>query len=104
MSVMMDSSPSKMNVQPNLPSAAGVKRPAPTLLPAFEPFSSSPALPRPLKRQARSSPSEHEEAVQKYPTPIPTSTTGIISSSPPQAHARPSLHRVHSSVSERAPL
>jgi hypothetical protein len=104
MSVMMDSSPSKMNVQPNLPSAAGVKRPAPTLLPAFEPFSSSPALPRPSKRQARSSPSEHEEAIQKYPTPIPTSTTGIISSSPPRAHARPSLHRVHSSVSERAPL
>jgi hypothetical protein len=99
----MDSSPSKMNLQPALPTS-GVKRPAPTLLPAFEPFSSSPALPRPSKRQARSSPSERREAIQKYPTPIPTSTTGIISSSPPQIHARSSHHRAQSSASERAPL
>jgi hypothetical protein len=93
-----------MNVQPSLPSTAGVKRSAPQLLPAFEPFSSSPSLPRPSKRQARQSPSEREAAYQKYPTPIPTSTTGIISSSPPQIRARPGLHRTQSSVSERAPL
>ena len=102
---MMDSSPSKRNIQPTLPPpVAGVKRPAPTLLPAFEPLSSSPGLPRPSKKRTRSSPSEREAAYQKYPTPIPTSTTGILSSSPPQIHARPGLHRAQSSVSERAPL
>jgi hypothetical protein len=101
---MMDSTPSKINAQPSLPVSAGVKRPAPTLLPAFEPLSSSPGFPRPLKRQARSSPSERENAYQKYPTPIPTSTTGIISSSPPRISARPGLQRTQSSVSERAPL
>ncbi|KAE8452592.1 hypothetical protein EG329_013851 [Mollisiaceae sp. DMI_Dod_QoI] len=100
----MDSSPSKINTPPSLPSTAGVKRPAPSLLPAFEPFSSSPGFPRPSKRQARSSPSQREHAYQKYPTPIPTSTTGILSSSPPQVHARPGLHRTQSSISERAPL
>lgn len=104
MPAMMDSSPSKTNTLPSLPSTAGVKRSAPSLLPAFEPFSSSPSLPRPFKRQARSSPSEREAANQKYPTPIPTSTTGILSSSPPQILSRPSLHRTQSSVSERAPL
>ncbi|CZR66749.1 related to transcription factor PLM2 [Phialocephala subalpina] len=102
---MMDSSPSKINAaQPTLPSTAGVKRPAPSLLPAFEPFSSSPGFPRPSKRQARTSPSEREHAYQKYPTPIPTSTTGILSSSPPQVRARPGIHRTQSSISERAPL
>src|SRR3984885_2474803 len=101
---MMDSSPSKVNAQPTVPPTAGVKRPAPSLLPAFEPFSSSPVLPRPSKRQARQSPSEREADYQKYPTPIPTSTTGILSSSPPQIRARPSLHRTQSSISERAPL
>jgi hypothetical protein len=102
---MMDSTPGKINAQPSLPSTAGVKRPAPTLLPAidFEPYS-SPAFPRPSKRQARSSPSERENAYSKYPTPIPSSTTGIISSSPPQIAARPGLQRTQSSVSERAPL
>ena len=103
----MDSSPSKMNAQPSLPSTAGVKRPAPSLLPAFEPLSSSPGFPRPSKRLARSSPSEGEAAYQKYPTPVPTSTTGILSSSPPRIQARPSrpgLQRTQSSVSERAPL
>src|ERR1700712_2189113 len=101
MSAMLDSSPSKTNTQPSLPSTAGVKRPAPSLLPAFEPHSSSPGFPRPFKRQARSSPSERENAYQKYPTPIPTSTTGILSSSPPQITARPGLQRTQSSVSER---
>ncbi|QLI70234.1 Protein PLM2 [Metarhizium brunneum] len=70
----------------------GTKRPAPSLLPAFEPLSSSPALPRPLKRQHTAS------ANFKYPTPVPTSSTGILSSSPPR---RPALAR---GTSERAPL
>lgn len=87
-------------LEPSLPSTAGVKRPAPSLLPAFEPLSSSPGLPRPAKRQALSN------AYTKYPTPVPTSSTGILSSSPPRlGPSRPStLQRTLSSVSERAPL
>lgn len=100
---MMDSSPGKINMQPSLPPMAGVKRPAPSLLPAFEPFSSSPGFPRPSKRRALSP--SLGDVYSKYPTPVPTSTTGIISSSPPKVHsARPRLQRTQSSVSERAPL
>ncbi|KAB5513118.1 hypothetical protein GE09DRAFT_981428 [Coniochaeta sp. 2T2.1] len=87
------------SLSPSLPSTAGVKRPAPSLLPAFEPLSSSPGLPRPAKRQALSA------AYAKYPTPIPTSSTGILSSSPPRlGPSRPTLQRTQSSISERAPL
>ncbi|KAI9054881.1 hypothetical protein LZ554_002025 [Drepanopeziza brunnea f. sp. 'monogermtubi'] len=101
-----------MNTHPSLPAKAkaGTKRPAPSLLPAFEPVSmfssSSPGFPRPSKRQARSpsSEGEHEHVYAKYPTPIPTSTTGILSSSPPQVQAAPGLQRTQSVVSERAPL
>lgn len=103
--IMMDSTPSKINLQASSPTTAGIKRPAPSLLPAFEPLSSSPALPRPSKRQAVLSPSQRDAAYRKYPTPIPTSTTGILSSSPPQiALPRPGLQRTQSSLSERAPL
>ena len=100
----MDSSPSRLNVQ--LPPVAGVKRPAPAaLLPAFEPLSSSPPFPRPVKRLARVSPAEQEAQLQKYPTPVPTSSTGILSSSPPALpRSRKPLQRTLSSVSERAPL
>lgn len=92
-------------LSPSLPKTAGVKRPAPSLLPAFEPLSSSPSLPRPSKRLARSSSSERGVPYAKYPTPIPTSTTGILSSSPPRLHTRPGgLQRSDSIVSERAPL
>ncbi|KAH7630968.1 hypothetical protein B0T09DRAFT_127583 [Sordaria sp. MPI-SDFR-AT-0083] len=109
----MDSSPSATKftsgLEPTLPSVAGIKRPAPSLLPPFEPLSSSPGLPRPSKRQATSN------AFLKYPTPIPTSSTGILSSSPPRAGfnygyaapymvPRPGLQRTLSTVSERAPL
>ncbi|KAF7923063.1 uncharacterized protein EAE98_007768 [Botrytis deweyae] len=102
---MMDSSPSKANAQPALPALAGTKRPAPTLLPPFEPLpSSSPSLPGRNTKRIRTSPSAFESAYTKYPTPIPTSTTGILSSSPPPGvHARAGLHRSRSSV-ERAPL
>ncbi|XXG98311.1 proteasome-interacting protein cic1 [Hypoxylon texense] len=79
---------------------SGVKRPAPSLLPPFEPLSSSPGLPRPLKRQALA-----PSAFSRYPTPIPTSSTGILSSSPPRVQSsRPGLQRTQSTVSERAPL
>ncbi|KAI2624430.1 hypothetical protein GGR54DRAFT_577325 [Hypoxylon sp. NC1633] len=85
-------------------SMAGTKRPAPSLLPPFEPLSSSPGFPRPLKRQARDR-SMGSGAYLKYPTPIPTSSTGILSSSPPRVQpSRPGLERSQSSVSERAPL
>ncbi|KAI1119691.1 hypothetical protein F5Y10DRAFT_168609 [Nemania abortiva] len=79
------------------------KRPATSLLPPFEP-SSSPGLPRPLKRGAREGP-DGPTPFMKYPTPIPTSSTGILSSSPPRAH--PSglgLVRTQTTLSERAPL
>lgn len=81
---------------------AGVKRPATALLPAFEPLSSSPGLPRPFKRQARAG--SIGSAVHKYPTPVPTSSTGILSSSPPRVAPRPGLVRTQSVASERAPL
>ncbi|KAI1334463.1 hypothetical protein F5Y15DRAFT_290168 [Xylariaceae sp. FL0016] len=88
---------------PPPPTAAllGTKRPAPTLLPPFEPLSSSPGLPRPLKRQAR----DAFSAFTKYPTPVPTSSTGILSSSPPRHQSsRPGLVRQNSASLERAPL
>ncbi|KAL9468390.1 hypothetical protein ACSS6W_010084 [Trichoderma asperelloides] len=72
--------------------ASPLKRPAPSLLPPFEP-SSSPGLPRPAKRQNVGS-APH----LRYPTPnIPTSSTGILSSSP----LREKLGR---GASERTPL
>ncbi|KAI0905445.1 hypothetical protein F4823DRAFT_136572 [Ustulina deusta] len=74
------------------------KRPAPSLLPPFEP-SSSPGLPRPLKRVARDG-LDGPAPFFKYPTPIPTSSTGILSSSP----TRSGLVRTQSTASERAPL
>lgn len=94
----MDSSPSRENIPP--PSIAGTKRPA-SLLPAFEPLSSSPTLPRPVKRVARESLGKSFH----YPTPVPTSSTAILSSSPPRLpFVSPGLRRTHSTLSERAPL
>ncbi|GAB1319704.1 target of SBF [Madurella fahalii] len=89
---------SSKTAEPTLPSVAGVKRPAPSLLPPFEPLSSSPGLPRPSKRQANCN------AFLKYPTPVPTSSTGILSSSPPRVGSRPALQRTQSIMSERTPL
>ncbi|KAI1006075.1 hypothetical protein K3495_g2153 [Podosphaera aphanis] len=70
------------------------KRPAPTLLPAFE-LSSSPGFSRPSKKQSRTAPSQRDYSCHKYPTPIPSSTTGILSSPPPQI-----LNRSHESYSQ----
>ena len=113
----MDSSPS---------SIVGVKRPAPasSLLPAFE-YSSSPSLPRHAKRAAPDLPSKPTsrpphmlaqlKEKRKYPTPVPTSSTGFVpTSSPPplpsagadptRHAARPPLRRAVSGLTERAPL
>ncbi|KXH66855.1 transcription factor Tos4 [Colletotrichum salicis] len=101
---MLDSSPQSKTQEPTLP-LAGTKRPAPSLLPAFEPLSSSPGFPRPSKRQARPGSVGASNAYLKYPTPIPTSSTGILSSSPPRVHSRPGgLSRALSTASERTPL
>ena len=76
------------------------QRPKVTLLPAFEPLSSSPALPRPLKRTR----DEMNEDL-KYPTPVPTSSTALMSSSPARQRAqRPNFIRTLSTLSERVPL
>ena len=98
--------PSPQNIPLPVSPVAGVKRPAPSLLPAFEPFSSSPALPRPMKRLLNASPAKLGNRAGQYPTPIPSSTTVIPSSSPPQPlrTRRPGLIRTYSAVSERAPL
>lgn len=93
------------------------------LLPPLELLSSSPGLPnnvtstrrlsRPDSSSKATSAVNNSHAYLKYPTPIPTSSTGILSSSPPRvannnpaALARPPVQRdrVPSVVSERAPL
>jgi hypothetical protein len=68
----------------------------PSLLPAFEPLSSSPPV-QSSKRKFR----DTEGPIRHYPTPIPTSSTGILPSSPPR---RPGFQRTLSTLSERAPL
>lgn len=95
----MDSSPSREC--PKASAAAGTKRPA-SLLPPFEPLTSSPTLPRPVKRLAR----ESEGGISTYPTPVPTSSTLVPTSSPPQLpNTRPlPPKRTHSMTTERAPL
>jgi hypothetical protein len=76
------------------------KKSAASLLPAFEPLSSSPALPRSLKRTR-----DALEEDSTYPTPVPTSSTVIPSSSPPRAsNSKPPIQHSHSTFSERAPL
>ncbi|KAI7495490.1 hypothetical protein KC367_g7299 [Hortaea werneckii] len=92
------SSPQKSTTNTNEP------RRQPSLLPAFEPLSSSPGgLPRATKRKFDDIVDERKY----YPTPVPTSSTGILPSSPPGSHARrtrPGLQRTISTLSERAPL
>ena len=74
----------------------------PSLLPAFEPLSSSPVgLPRPTTKRKFD---DLMEARKYYPTPIPTSSTGIFNSSSPARQTRPGLQRTVSTLSERAPL
>ncbi|KAF2101867.1 hypothetical protein NA57DRAFT_24948, partial [Rhizodiscina lignyota] len=68
----------------------------PSLLPAFEP-SSSP-LPHSHKRKLDST---QDVEPKFYPTPVPTSSTGVLPSSPVD---RPQLQRAVSNMSERVPL
>ncbi|PTB64888.1 hypothetical protein BBK36DRAFT_56830 [Trichoderma citrinoviride] len=77
-------------------SGSPLKRPAPSLLPPFEPLSSSPGLPRPSKRQNVGTGSG-TGAHLRYPTPVPTSSTGILSSSPLR-------EKMSIGLLERAPL
>lgn len=77
----------------------------PSLLPAFEPLSSSP-FPRPHSAKRKfneDSPSYPKQQLRYYPTPVPTSSTGILPSSSPQ-NARPAFQRTISALSERVPL
>lgn len=86
----------------NLPPLQPERRPS--LLPAFEPLSSSPGgLPRPQKRKFDSTIGDDRKY---YPTPIPTSSTGILPSSPGQQarQTRPGMNRTVSTLSERNPL
>jgi hypothetical protein len=83
--------------------------PRPCLLPAFgddNVFSSSP-FPRPSSKRKfeDGSPTFPKQALKYFPTPVPsvpTSSTGIVSSSP--HHGRPALQRCVSALSERTPL
>lgn len=71
-----------------------------SLLPAFEPLSSP--LPRTLKRKhVEDAMALPKLELKYYPTPVPTSSTGLLPSSPPR---RPGLERTLSTLSERTPL
>lgn len=77
------------------PESVGRKKSAAALLPAFEPLSSSPALPKALKRSR-----DVFEGKESLPTPLPTSSTHILSSSPPSRSLARALFR----GTERTPL
>ncbi|KAI5779318.1 hypothetical protein EDC01DRAFT_312800 [Geopyxis carbonaria] len=97
---MLNSSPNRLS-DANL-NIAGIKRRAPSLLPAFEPSSSPPRFKR---QKARSFSSEEDENL--YPQNIPSSSLGMLPSSPPPqlpTRRAPLLQRTQSVVSERAPL
>ena len=89
-------------------SAAGQKRSAPALLPAFQP--NSPKLPRTsiIKRpNASQSPKTNPARLpQDYLPSAPSSSTFVPSSSPPASITthRPGLQRTVSTLSERTPL
>ena len=94
----MASSPARAVIEEAEPS--NFKPNAASLLPAFELFSSSPALPRPLKRTR-----DALEESSLYPTPVPTSSTAILSSSPqPVVKSCLTFTRSVSALSERIPL
>ncbi|KAF1808176.1 hypothetical protein P152DRAFT_406014 [Eremomyces bilateralis CBS 781.70] len=93
------SSPWPEDADPRSSASEQLSKP-PSLLPAFEPFSSSPPHRPSLKRKLDGSPNQSKATSRFYPTPIPTSSTGILPSSPD----RPALQRTVSTLSERAPL
>lgn len=73
----------------------------PKLLPAFEPQSSP--LPRAPKRKLDDNYALPKVELKYYPTPMPTSSTGVLPSSPTR-QVRSGLHRTLSALSERNPL
>lgn len=102
----MDSSPStralQLPLEPEQQRSEQTRKPS--LLPAFEPLSSSP-FPRPSsskRKLGEESPSHSRHNIKYYPTPVPTSSTGILASSSPQK--RPAFERTISALSERQPL
>ncbi|KAF2127592.1 hypothetical protein P153DRAFT_358464 [Dothidotthia symphoricarpi CBS 119687] len=102
----MDSSPQKFGSQLFTESIEqqAERTPRPSLLPAFE--ESSP-FPRPnlSKRKFEDdSPPFPKQQLKYYPTPVPTSSTGILHSSSPQNARSGILHRTVSALSERTPL
>lgn len=99
---MFDSHPPSRSphwlVDADLNVAAGIKRRAPSLLPAFEPSSSPPRFKR--RKSRPSAAAIHEDDENLYPA------APILPSSPPQpvVAPRPTLQRTQSTLSERAPL
>jgi len=77
------------------PASAARKKSAASLLPAFEPLSSSPVLPKNLKRSR-----DTFEGKESLPTPVPTSSTHILTSSP----SKDSIARTLFKTTERIPL
>ncbi|OMP82222.1 Protein PLM2 [Diplodia seriata] len=73
----------------------------PKLLPAFEPLSSP--LPRAPKRKYDDNNALPKAELKYYPTPMPTSSTGVLPSSPTRQLRQP-LQRTLSTLSERNPL
>lgn len=101
MAASQDQATASMPVAMSLEGAAIVSPSRPALLPAFEPLTSSPVgLPRITKRKFDQTIDERAY----LPTPVPTSSTGILPSSPPRPRTRPPLQRSVSTLSERAPL
>jgi hypothetical protein len=92
-----------MPLEPEQPHSGSGHTRKPSLLPAFEPMSSSP-FPRPqsAKRKFEGSPTYPAVQHKYYPTPVPTSSTGILASSP--QNVRPAIDRAISTLSERQPL
>ncbi|KAJ4354305.1 target of SBF [Didymosphaeria variabile] len=102
----MDSSPStrapQLPLEPEQQRSEQTRKPS--LLPAFEPLSSSP-FPRPSSSKRKldaDSPTHARHHLKYYPTPVPTSSTGILASSSPQK--RLAFDRTISALSERQPL
>ena len=105
----MDSSPSKLVQQlpsESTPKSLSTHSQKPSLLPAFgeDNFSSSP-FPRPgsSKRKFEEDSPSFAKQLKYYPTPVPTSSTGILNFSSPR-HVRPVPQRAVSALSERTPL
>jgi hypothetical protein len=103
-------SPRKQRITSSPPPVAGTKRSAASLLPPLELNTSPPSvdLPRPTKRRALSPVRRTASAITaasaraKYPTPFPTSATGIGSSPPRRPPVRFTSSRPTLALSQSA--